>query len=160
MSWEHNHSGWEAKALAAHERGAEKQFAMIERFKLADDTTYQWSMDDARITWSRDGVPFVSGRLTMLGSVSASEGNWLWSWANPSLPAAVLGDVDKVRRYGEANGFHLLAWEVFHSHLEFVSEVRAVAASVLDAEGLWTDTSGDLQLHFVIHDMTRLEPGA
>lgn len=156
MSQEHDHSAWDEVVLAARDQSAERQFAMIERFKLADGTEYSRSLEDARISWSRGGVPFAAGRLTMLGSVSASEESWLWSWANSSLPAPVLGEIDRVRRYGEANGFHLLAWESFHYHVDLVSEVRMVAAAVLDAEGMWTDTSGDLQLHFLIHDLTLL----
>jgi len=159
MSQDHNHSEWAAIVLAARERAAEKQFAMIERFKLADNTRYHWSMDDARITWSRGGATFLSGRITVIGSVSESEQSWLWSWANPSLPALVLGEIDRVRRYGEANNFPLLQWKAFHSHPNMVAEARAVAASVLDAEGLWTDAEREVQMHFLIHDLTLLEPG-
>ncbi len=28
-----------------------------------------------------------------------------------------------------------------------------VAASVLDAEGLWADSTDDMQLHFLVHDL-------
>jgi hypothetical protein len=160
MSQNHDHSGWDAVVLAARERAAERQFAMIERFKLADNTHYQWSMEDARITWSRGGAVYLSGRITMIGSVSASEHSWLWSWANPSLPARVVGEIDRVRRYGEANNFPVLPWEGFGSDADLVNEARVVAASVLDAEGIWTDTAGDMQLHFLIRDLTLLERGA
>ncbi|MFJ2092134.1 hypothetical protein ACIOEW_23115 [Streptomyces sp. NPDC087901] len=34
-----------------------------------------------------------------------------------------------------------------------VAEARMVAASVLDAEGLWAEPLGDVQLHFMIRDM-------
>jgi hypothetical protein len=54
----------------------------------------------------------------------------------------VLGEVDQVRRYGEANDFPVLPWKSFNYHPDLVAEARVVAASVLDAEGLWFDDLG------------------
>ena len=160
MSQIHDHSEWEAVVLAARERAGARQASMVERFGLAGDVQYHWSLDDARITWSRGGTAFVSGRITMIGSVSLPRQTFLWSWANPSLPALVLGDIDQVRDYGEANDFPVLPWKGFNYHPELVAEARVVAASVLDAEGLWTDTVDDVQLHFLVHDLTLLEADA
>ncbi len=157
MSQEHDHSAWEAIVRAARERAGARQSSMVERFGLAGDVQFYWSMDDARITWSRSGEAFLSGRITMIGSVSLPRQTWLWSWANDSLPALVLGEIDQVRRYGEANDFPVLPWKGFNYHPELVAEARFVAASVLDAEGLWTDTVDDVQLHFLIHDLTLLD---
>jgi hypothetical protein len=155
MLQNHDHSDWEAIVLAARERATARQASMVERFALAGDVQYDWSLDEARITWSRGGTGFLSGRITMIGSVSVPQQTWLWSWANPSLPVLALGDVDQVRRYGEANDFPVLPWESFNYHPDLVTEARVVAAWVLDAEGLWSDDLGDVQLHFLIHDLTR-----
>jgi Family of unknown function (DUF6882) len=157
MSQNHEHSDWEAIVLAARERASARQASMAERFGLAGDARYHWSMDEARITWSRGGTAFLSGQITMIGSVSVPQQTWLWSWANPSLPALVLGKVDQVRRYGEANDFPVLPWKSFNYHPDLVTEARVVAASVLDAEGLWFDDLGDVQLHFLVHDLTLLD---
>ena len=153
MSQNHDHSGWEAIVLAARERAGARQASMAKRFGLAGDVQYDWSLDEARITWSRGGTAFLSGRVTMIGSVSVPQQTWLWSWANPSLPVLALGEVDQVRRYGEANDFPVLPWKSFSSHPDLVAEARVVAAWVLDAEGLWFDDLGDVQLHFLIHDL-------
>ncbi|TXS20617.1 hypothetical protein EAO71_29205 [Streptomyces sp. ms191] len=154
---QHDHSDWEGVVLAARERARSRQALMIERHGLSGDVQYHWSMDDARITWSRGGKTFLTGRLTMIGSVSLSRRTWLWAWANPSLPSAVLGDIGQVRRYGEANGFPVLPWPGFDHDPGLVAEARVVAASVLDADGLWAESADDAQLHFAIHD---LEPAA
>lgn len=126
---------------------------MVERFGLSGDVQYHWSMDDARITWSRDEQVFLTGRLTMIGSVSLAQQTWLWSWANESLPRAVLGDIERVRQFGEANDYPVLPWPGFNYHPELVAEARMVAASVLDAEGLWAESTDDVQLHFLVHDL-------
>ncbi|MFD7455101.1 DUF6882 domain-containing protein [Kitasatospora sp. NPDC059827] len=149
----HDHSGWEEVVLAARERAHSRQALMVERFGLSGDVQYHWSLDDARITWSRAGKVFLAGRLTMLGSVSLAQRSWLWSWANDSLPPAALGDVERVRRYGEENGFPVLPWPSFDHRPELVAEARMVAASVLDAEGIWADSSDGVQLHFLVHDL-------
>ncbi|MEU1224874.1 DUF6882 domain-containing protein [Streptomyces sp. NPDC005828] len=149
----HDHSDWEEVVRAARERARSRQALMIERHGLSGDVQYHWSMDDARITWSRNGTEFLTGRITMIGSVSLSRETWLWSWADDSLPPAVLGDVDQVRAFGEANGFPVLPWPGFEYDPALVAEARMVAASVLDAEGLWADSTDDVQLHFTIHDL-------
>ncbi|MFJ3794098.1 DUF6882 domain-containing protein [Kitasatospora sp. NPDC090091] len=151
---QHDHSDWEEVVFAARERARSRQARMIERYGLSGDVQYDWSLDDAVITWSRGGEVFLTGRLTMIGSVSLSRGTWLWSWANDSLPRAALGDIEKVRRFGEANGHPVLPWPGFDHHPELVAEARMVAASVLDAEGLWADSLDDVQLHFLVHDLT------
>ncbi|MFB7474434.1 DUF6882 domain-containing protein [Kitasatospora sp. NPDC056184] len=149
----HDHAAWEKVVHAARERARTRQALMVERFGLSGDVQYEWSMDDARITWSRDGEVFLTGRLTMIGSVSRARRSWLWSWANDSLPAAVLGDIERVRRFGEENDHPVLPWPGFAHHPELVAEARMVAASVLDAEGLWAESTDDMELHFLVHDL-------
>ncbi|MFJ8646010.1 DUF6882 domain-containing protein [Streptomyces sp. NPDC093546] len=94
-----------------------------------------------------------TGRLTMIGSASLAQQSWLWSWANESLPHAVLGDIERVRRFGEENDYPVLPWPGFDYRPELVAEARMVAASVLDAEGLWAESMDDVQLHFLLHDV-------
>ena len=149
----HDHPGWEALVAEARERARSRQALMVERFGLSGDVQYEWSMDDARITWRRDAKVFLTGRLTMIGSVSLAQQTWLWSWANESLPHAVLGDIERVRQFGEENDFPVLPWPGFGYQPELVAEARLVAASVLDAEGLWAESTDDVQLHFMVHDL-------
>lgn len=149
----HDHSGWESVVLAARERARSRQAIMVERFGLSGDVQYDWSIDDAQITWSRDGKVFLTGRLTVIGSVSVAQQTWLWSWANESLPHAALGDIGRVRQFGEENDYPVLPWPSFTSHPELVAEARMVAASVLDAEGLWAESTDEVQLHFMVHDL-------
>ncbi|MFD4571325.1 DUF6882 domain-containing protein [Streptomyces sp. NPDC058417] len=147
-------SGWEAVVDAARVRARSRQARMVERHGLSGDVRYDWSLDDARITWARGGTVFLTGRLTLLGTVALDRETWLWSWANPSLPPAVLGDVDQIRRYGEEHGHPVLPWPGFDAHPGHVAAARLVAASVLDAEGLWADTADGVQLPFLLHDLT------
>ncbi|MFI6844365.1 hypothetical protein OG535_38110 [Kitasatospora sp. NBC_00085] len=155
----HDHRDWEEVVLAARERARARQALMVERFGLSGDVEHHWSTDDARITWSREGKAFLTGRLTLIGSVSLARQTWLWSWANDSLPHALLGDIEQVRQFGEQNNYPVLPWPGFDHHPELVAEARMVAASVLDAEGLWADSTDDVQLHFLVHDLVLTAEG-
>lgn len=149
---EHDHSDWERVVQDATTQVAARQQRLIER--LGDDAQYHWDLEQAVITWSRAGTAFCTARLTLIGTVSLTESSWLWSWANDSLPAAAIGDMPKVRQYGEAHGYPVLPWPSFEHHPDLVKEARVVSAAVLDATALWTDQSGDVQLHFLLHDLS------
>ncbi|MGW6981821.1 hypothetical protein ACWGE1_20640 [Streptomyces sp. NPDC054932] len=58
-----------------------------------------------------------------------------------------------MRQFGEENDYPVLPWPGFKDDPELVAEARMVAASVLDAEGLWAESMDDVQLHFMIHDL-------
>ncbi|MFD6281820.1 hypothetical protein ACFWFI_40630 [Streptomyces sp. NPDC060209] len=59
-----------------------------------------------------------------------------------------------MRQFGEKNDYPVLPWSGFKCDPEFVAEARMVAASVLDAEGLWVESMDDVQPHFTIHDLS------
>ncbi|MFK4082462.1 DUF6882 domain-containing protein [Kribbella sp. NPDC020789] len=149
---EHDHQEWERVVQQATTQAAARQTQLIEQ--LGDDVQYDWDLEQATITWSRAGTPFRAARLTLIGTVSLTESSWLWSWANDSLPPAAVGDMPKVRDHGDAHGYPVLSWPSFNSHPGLVKEARVVSAAVLDATALWTDQSGDVVLHFLLHDLT------
>ncbi|TCO49423.1 hypothetical protein EV646_103401 [Kribbella antiqua] len=149
---DHDHSAWEHVVQEALTRAAPRQQRLVEL--LGEDVQYHWDLKQAAITWSRAGTVVWTARLTLIGTVSLAESSWLWSWANDSLPAAAAGDTHLVREYGEKHGFPVLPWPGFNHHPDLVKEARVVSAAVLDADALWTDQSGDMQLHFLLHDLT------
>jgi hypothetical protein len=66
----HDHADWEEVVSSARARARARQALMVERHGLSGHLQYHWSRDDARRTWARGGKPFLTGRLTMIGSVS------------------------------------------------------------------------------------------
>jgi hypothetical protein len=158
-SVEHEHEMWEAFAQAAAQRVAVMQARFMDQYHyrlLSGDVQYFWSLDDATITWSRGGEAVLRGRITAIGSVDTNSGTWLWSWANPSLPERVLGDIDRVRRHGEEHAYPVLVWQSFEADAKPVNQATAVALDLLDAVGLWRDYSDGLELVFAIHDLQEL----
>ena len=149
-----DHDQWVAVAHAAADRVRERQDRMIATYSLTSgDVQYQWSTDEATISWSRAGREFLRARITAIGSVDAVKQTWLWSWANESVPAPALGNITDVRRYGEQHNFPLLVWPSFRSDQEPVSQATMVAVDVLRADGLWRDVAGDLEIVFAVHEL-------
>ncbi len=147
----HDHHEWERVVQQATAQAAARQERLVEQL---GDVQYDWDLEQATITWSRAGTPLRTARLTLIGTVSLTEASWLWSWANDSLPPAAVGDMRKVLEYGETHRYPVLSWPSFNSHPGLVKEARVVSAAVLDATALWTDQSGDVVLHFLLHDLT------
>ncbi|MEU9946435.1 DUF6882 domain-containing protein [Streptomyces lavendulae] len=81
--WHETRSAWR-KDFRARERARIRQALMIDCCGLSGDMQYDWLLNDAQITWSREGRQFLTGRLAMTGSVSLAQQSWLWSWANAS----------------------------------------------------------------------------
>lgn len=158
----------EARAHAARdevvpvvrERARTRRALVVERLGLSGDLWYDRTPEDAGIARSRGGEVFLTGRITMIGGVRLTQGTWLWPWANDSPPPAAVWDMDRVRRLGEANGFAVLPWPGFDAGPGPVAEARTVAACVLDAEGLWTETVEETQPHFLLHDLAPIAPAA
>lgn len=73
--------------------------ACHKHFGLSQDVQYDWSTDDAQIA-RRTGV-FLTGRLTMIGSANPAQQPWMWTWANESLPHAILRNTERVRQSGK-----------------------------------------------------------
>src|SRR5262245_52878400 len=136
----HDHEQWVSFAQQAQEWVEHRQARLINDYGLLG-SQYWYDLDEASIAWSRDGNVLASARITAIGSVHVEAQNWRWSWANVSLPAAVLGDIATVREYGELHRRPVLTTPSFDSFAEPVNQATCVALYLLDADGLWRATS-------------------
>ncbi|MEV6348406.1 DUF6882 domain-containing protein [Actinoplanes sp. NPDC051851] len=152
-----DHNLWERYSEAARDRVQRRQSSMTVQYELhTGDVQHYWTMADSSIAWSRAGKPFLYGRFTLIGTVAHGPRTWLWSWANETLPSNVLGDMDKVRRYGEEHGFPLLSAPGFQIDPKSLSQAQMVAADILGADGLWSEQGKDVDLYFALHDLKRV----
>jgi hypothetical protein len=123
--------------------------AFIERFGLSGQP-YRWDLETARIAFALQKYAVVADLCTV-GSVSAGEGNFVWSWANEAIPHRAKERLDEVRRFGEAYGLELLTRAEWNGGRAEALEMLAVAGRILDADGTWTDAEGDFTLFFTLH---------
>jgi hypothetical protein len=80
--------------------------AFLERFDLSDQP-YRWNLEQAQMAFVLIEHAVVAD-LCMVGSVSDSEGTFLWGWANESIPHQAKRRLHEVRSFGEKHGLDLL----------------------------------------------------
>jgi hypothetical protein len=129
--------------------------AFIERFELAG-RPFRWNLDAGQIAFVRSGDAIVAD-LCVVGSVSASEGTFLWSWANEAIPGRARDRIHEVRAFGTTHDLGLLTTAEWPATRAEGLEMVAVAGRILDGDGVFVATEGDLALFFVLHRF-RAEP--
>lgn len=92
----------------------------------------------------------------MIGSVDHVQQTWLWSWANDTLPQAVLGDITDVRRHGEEHTFPLFGLAEIPCRAEAGGAGQDRRCRCADPEELWFEPGDEIGLHFVIHYLRRV----
>jgi hypothetical protein len=97
----------------------------------------RWDWDEVAVTLTfTDPVsPTLQIDVTVVGSTEGT--SWEWSWANPNIPAREKLDMERVREFGEANGYERLKSAFLDADDYAGWEMTAVAAHVLDALGAY-----------------------
>ena len=96
---------------------------------------WDWDSESATITFSDPEKSTIRINATVVGTTQ--ENSWQWTWANRNFPLLLSKqDLEKIREYGEANGFDKLT-SAFLDADEFTGwEMTAVAAQ-FDAPGAY-----------------------
>lgn len=96
---------------------------------------WDWDNEAVTLTFSDPALPTICVDVTMAGTV---EGNsWEWSWANTNIPSHSKLDMEKIREFGQANGYDKLTTAFLEAD-EFTGwEMTAVAAHLLGAPGAY-----------------------
>jgi len=125
------------------------------KFGIGSFPRYEYDLFRGEIWWSEVGAPKVRGRVTVVGTISTKSNTWLWSWANPHFQDVILGDIDKVRALGEAEGITKLTEEKWEADEVDGWEMTAIAARLLEAQGAYR-SPGENGFLFMLYDV--LEP--
>jgi len=123
--------------------------AWIAKFGLANGAHYHWVLDEGVLVFPSQGHSLMAD-ITVVGTVSAAEGTFLWAWANEAMPAQSRRDIGKVRDFGVTNALGLLLTPEWPGGYPDGLEMAAVAGRILEGEGVWVDTSGDVTTYFVL----------
>lgn len=110
---------------------------------------YRYDLDTATLTFDR-GADVVVADVVLIGTTSRSEGTFLWSWANDSLPATAASLTTRVRAFGEDNDLPLLTRPEWPAARPEGLEMLAFSARILDAEGCFVHESGDVTCYFAL----------
>jgi hypothetical protein len=93
----------------------------------------RWDWDDATstLTFSDPDLQSVRVHCSIVGTIQADQ--WQWSWANKNIPPNSKLDMEKVRIFGEANGYRKLTTPFLETDEYTGWEMSAVAEHILDA---------------------------
>jgi hypothetical protein len=95
----------------------------------------RWNWDDKQslLIFSDPERPTLYIQVSIVGTTEGS--SWEWSWANSNLKPHTKRDMEKVRDFGEANGYDKLT-TAFLDADEFTGwEMTAIAVHILEAPG-------------------------
>ena len=92
----------------------------------------------------------VIADICVIGSLSQSEGTFLWAWANEAIPPQARRGLEGVREFGERNALGLLTRPEWPSDAAGGLEAAAVSGRILDARGVWVAPTGDVTLYFAL----------
>jgi hypothetical protein len=116
-------------------------------FRLGGWSRYDYDLTAGTLLFSQDGVVKVVTEIQIVGSTSTEAGNWLWAWANSSLPSELLSDAKLVRSFGEQNGIDELAQAYAtdaDNELEVVGwELSAVMSRICNGLGIYRCPSSE-----------------
>jgi hypothetical protein len=129
-----------------------------ERFEEQYGPHARWDWDDEAVTltFSDPVSPTVRVDVTIVGTTESD--SWQWSWANSNYDARSTRDLDKVRAYGEANGYEKLT-SAFLDADEFTGwEMTAVAAHVLGALGAYRFPTDDGYCFLIYREIDVIVP--
>jgi hypothetical protein len=126
---------WDEFLAAATEYLQARQDWLRDEFGLGEWPRWDYDQPTATLRFSADGKTGVVADMQVVGSTSTSSGTWLWSWANDSILAPAMGDMERVRAYGEAHGFDKLVQAKWPGDESDGWEMTAAAAYILQAEG-------------------------
>ena len=136
----------------------ERNRAWMEDYGL-QGCQYVWTFDDAQLVF-RPGSDEVVADICVLGSVSETEGTFLWAWANETIPEHARRGLERVREFGDRNELESLTKPVWPGGRSDGLEMAAVAGRVLDAAGVWVAPTGDATLFFALSNLRRVPVGS
>lgn len=107
-----NHPAWHRnwRHEAFHQLQA-KNAHLDAEFRLGHWQRFDYDLDAGTLVFSEQGIPKVIAEVQIAGSTGITAGDWLWAWANASLPPERIADARVVRAFGEEHGIDELTHE-------------------------------------------------
>lgn len=147
MSASTDWSAWSRDAVALMQS---RNAAWIERYGLSE-APFNWNLENATMRFTRP-VGDVVAELCFVGSASTHDGTFLWAWANETIPNHAWQRLHAVIGFGQEHDLGLLTTPEWAGGRAEGLEMVAVAGRVLDADGAFVDTHGDLTMFFLLFD--------
>jgi hypothetical protein len=113
----------------------------IEKFRVNSWPRWDYSMEDATLTFSDEGRAKVICQIEVAGSTTPE--SWEWAWGNPNFPITCRERMGLVHAFGEEKEWDRLT-TLFLESDEYVGwECASVASHVLGGIGVYRCPSSD-----------------
>ena len=129
----------------------------MDRYEL-HGAKYVWNLDEGLLRFEV-GHRSVEASLCVVGTASDSDDGFLWGWANDSLPRSVTRALDRVRAFGEEHDLPLLTTGKLSGGSAQGKECAALAARILDADGVFLDRADNITMFFVLANFRETSVG-
>ena len=123
--------------------------------QLGFGTELTWNVDQDTGLLKLDfekGTP-LQARIQIIGTWDGD--SFLWAWANQSINADLARDSKALSEWGKGQGWGLFRSEKFPAIARDGSVLAALAASILDASGTYTQESGQTVIYFTVREPMR-----
>ena len=143
-----NHSAWSDWSSQAIDDMNQKMQQCFAQFSI-DNQPYTWDLEKGEIEFLQPDDPIVAD-LTVIGTGTNNMGQFTWSWANQDIPEQVKKDVQRIREFGQTQGFELLTSPSFN-HLPIdPMELLTVSGYLLNAENVFIDEVDGQVIYFIM----------
>jgi hypothetical protein len=113
----------------------------LEKYKIKDWPRWDYSMDEATLTFSEDGKIKVICDMQVVGSTQ--DDSWEWSWGNITYPLACRWLMQEVKAFGEEKQWERLTTLFLNNPDEYLGwECASIANHVLNGIGAYRCPSG------------------
>jgi hypothetical protein len=143
MDW----SVWSKDSVALMQQRNEE---WRQKFEL-EHATYFWDLETAEIGFTTTNRRVIAD-MCVAGTVSHSEGTFLWGWANESLPALSIAGLETVRAFGEEHDLELLTSSSLPGGRAQGLECVAIAGRLQNAAGVFIDPLDDVTMFFTLNN--------
>lgn len=131
-----------------------KQKDLKNKFGLGDLDGYHLDRDEGVLIFEKEGTPVCSFKVVPIGSLVPESQNWLWGWANKSLPGAMREAAGKLKGLREETGFNLFEIELFKADKSLARELTALAVHYLGSDGFYRVIGEQTLLYLALSEGT------
>jgi len=116
----------------------------LEKYKINDWPRWDYSLEEATLTFSQKGVC----QIQAIGSVQGS--SWEWSWGNKNLPDSCKTRMHEVRRFGEEKQWPTLTTLFLDNDSEYFGwELASVSVHILNGIAVYRCPDSDTLGYFM-----------
>lgn len=126
-----------------------------DKFGLGSLDSYHLDTDRSLLIFEKDEKAVCSFKVIPIGTLVPDQQNWLWGWANKSLPAHMREAGGKLKGLRQKTGFGIFEIESFKADKTLAQELSALSIHFLGADGLYRVIGDHTILYLALSEGTQ-----